>query len=372
MKPKVGRGRRVAVRLGVACLGLVAVWLVLGQLGLVPQWPLSPRQPELRATLKIGGPVSSVAFSPDGNTLASAGGLSTAAAGTAGKDYTIRLWDVATGQERATLQGHTEAVCSVAYSPDGKTLASGSGDGTIRLWDVATGQGRATLQGHPKAVCSVAYSPDGRTLASGSTDHTIRLWDAATGQERATLTGHEHEVSSVAYSPDGETLASGSYDGTIRLWDVATGQERATLRVHTPAALTLRGHTSAVHSVSYSADGTTLASGSWPAPVGLWDVATGQERAALTGHERSVNSVVDIPAVCSVAYSPDGKTLASGDAGGRIKLWDVATGNERASLKHPSQVNSVAFSPDGKTLASGSTDSTIKLWDLPAVKMKDK
>jgi WD40 repeat protein len=127
---------------------------------------------------------------------------------------------------RDTLKGHMAFVSSVAYSPDGKTLASGSADTTIKLWDVATGKEQATLKGHTdNTVTSVAYSPDGKTLASGSWETTIKLWDVATGKEQATLKGHTHYVYSVAYSPDGKTLASGSYDETIKLWDVATGKQ---------------------------------------------------------------------------------------------------------------------------------------------------
>jgi WD40 repeat protein len=183
---------------------------------------------------------------------------------------------IAQPKEKATLKGHTGFVYSVAYSPDGKTLASGSYDKSIKLWDVATGRELATLKGNTDAVCSVAYSPNGKTLAAGSGDLTGRLWsgdhdgmvklsDVATGRELATLKGNTDAVFSVAYSPDGKTLASGSWDDTtIKLWDVETCKERATLK----------GHTEIVNSFAYSPDGKTLASGSWDSTVKLWSVAT--------------------------------------------------------------------------------------------------
>ncbi|MBI3248818.1 MAG: WD40 repeat domain-containing protein [Deltaproteobacteria bacterium] len=240
--------------------------------------------------------------------------------------------------------GHTNTVTSVAFSPDGTTLASGSDDHSIRLWDVARGQPRAVLQGHIGRVMSVAFSPDGTTLASGSDDHSIRLWDVARGQPRAVLQGHTDWVQSVAFSPDGTTLASGSDDHTVWLWDVARGQPRAVLQ----------GHIGRVTSVAFSPDGTTLASGSWDHTILLWGVARGQERAVLQGHTNTVTSV---------AFSPDGTTLASG-SGSTIRLWDVAWGQERAVLQgHTGTVWSVAFSPDGTTLASGSTDHTVRLWE---------
>ncbi|KAJ5661456.1 uncharacterized protein N7477_009072 [Penicillium maclennaniae] len=297
--------------------------------------------------------VNSVAFSPDGLTLASGS-----------DDYTIKLWDTATGTQRQTLEGHLGWVSSVASSPDGLTLASGSDDYTIKLWDIATGTQWQTLEGHSESVTSVAFSPDGLTLASGSDDCTIKLWDTATGAQRQTLeghlhslwdiatgtqrqtlVGHLHSVRSVAFSPDRLTLASGSDDCTIKLWDTATGTQRQILE----------GHSDLVSSVAFSPDRLTLASGSDDCTIKLWDTATGTQRQILEGH---------LSLVSSVAFSPDGLTLASGSGDCTIKLWDTATGTQRQTLEgHLYLVSSVAFSPDGLTLASGSGDCTIKLWD---------
>ncbi len=168
-------------------------------------------QPKLRGN--VGDAIMSVAFSPDGKTLASG-------------SKSIKLWDAVTnGTNTATLEGHTGNVSSVAFSPDGKTLASGSQDTSIKLWDVASGKNTATLEGHANAVYSVAFSPNGKTLASGSEDRTIKLWDVASGTNTATLKGHMGGVWSVAFGPDGKRLASGSVDSTIKLWDVAPAKK---------------------------------------------------------------------------------------------------------------------------------------------------
>jgi hypothetical protein len=248
-----------------------------------------------------------------------------------------------------TLTGHTDWVTSVAFSPDGRLLASGSFDKTIELWEVATGSEVDTL-GPTGYVVSVAFSPDGRLLASGSSDKTIRLWEVATGSEVRTLTGHTDWVYSVAFSPDGRLLASGSSDKTIRLWEVATGS----------LVRTLSGHTGGVTSVAFSPDGRLLASGSLDATIKLWEVASGREVRTLSGHTGGVTSV---------AFSPDGRLLASGSLDATIKLWEVASGREVRTLSgHPLRPHrgchsSVAFSPDGRLLASGSGDTTITLWE---------
>jgi WD40 repeat protein len=281
----------------------------------------------------LRGHLSSVAYSPDGRTLASSS-----------HDGAVKIWDAATGREVRTLRGHMGTVTGVAYSRDGRALASAGWDQTVKLWDAATGQEIRTLKGSDSVVVSsflsVAFSPDGRTVASASTDHTVKLWNVATGQESRTLS-HPHGVMVVVYSPDGRTLASASNDGTVKLWNAVTGQEVRSIDG------TLLG---------FSPDGRLATSSD--NTVKLWNVATGQEVRTLRGPTDPVRSAV---------YSPDGHTLATASSDKPlVKLWDADTGKELRTLRgHAIEVSSVAYSPDGRTLASAGWDG-VKVWDANA------
>ena len=287
--------------------------------------------------------VLSVAFSPDGKTLASGD-----------NDYTVLLWDMATRQQIGLPLNDTGAVNAVAFSPDSKTLAAGNADGTVQLWDVTTPLPASSRFANGQAsVNRVAFSADGKTLATGDADGSIRLWNVATRRPiGGSFTVDAGQVYSLAFSPDGRTLATGSADGKVRLWDMATHRQ---LRLGNPDI----GQAGPIV-VAFSPDGKTLASGSADDKVQLWNLTTRQP----TG----LPLITGGGGVNSVAFSPDGNTLAAGDADGTVRLWEVATRQPIGSpfARHGGPVTSVAFSPDGKTLASGSYDLTVRLWNVAA------
>lgn len=297
-------------------------------------------------------PVHSIVFSPDGRMLAT------------GERDGVRLWDIDTGELKATLQENNERAESVAFSPDGRTVVSGNFDKTVHLWDVSTASLTATFTGHTQQVTSVAFSLDGETVASGSWDRTVRLWDVDTGTQKAILNGHKFPVASVSFSPDGKTLASGSVDKTIRLWEWDAQRDVGLVSLDlqkTPFA-TLQGHTFPVVSVAFSPDGKTLTSAANDATIRVWDIANGEHINIIPGHLFNITSVV---------FSPDGKTVSS-SSDTTVRLWDVGTAAFKSTfVGHTGAVFSAVFSPDGERVASGSADHTIRLWDIATGKQKD-
>jgi WD40 repeat protein/serine/threonine protein kinase len=260
-------------------------------------------------------------------------------------DGKVRLWDPAAGKLLRTFSGESQGFHGVAFSPDGQLLAAAHWNGTVTVWDLAANRERV-LKGDFKRSFSVAFHPDGRHLAAGS-GPTVVVWDLRTEQQTV-LSGHDGDINRVVYSRDGARLATASDDHTVRLWDATTGQLLRTLRNHQRGAV----------DVAFSPDGATLASAGRDRTVRLWDVTTGAEVRVLSGHTSDVEAV---------AFSPDGRRLASGASDTTVRLWDPATGQEIATLRdHKGFISCLAFSPDGRRLASGSygnLDFTVRVWD---------
>jgi WD40 repeat protein/energy-coupling factor transporter ATP-binding protein EcfA2 len=279
--------------------------------------------------------VYSVAFSPDGKLIVSGS-----------EDNTVRLWDIQGNPIGQPFQGHERSVSSVAFSPDGKLIVSGSEDNTVRLWDIQGNPIGQPFQGHERSVSSVAFSPDGKLIVSGSWDKTVRLWDIQGNPIGQPFQGHEASVSSVAFSPDGKLIVSGSGDNTVRLWDIQGN----------PIGQPFQGHESSVNSVAFSPDGKIIVSGSYDKTVRLWDISGNPIGKPFQGHVDSIRSVT---------FSRDGQMIASGSWDTTIRLWDLQ-GNliGKPFRGHENSVSSIAFSPNGQSLVSGSYQRTVRLWYL--------
>jgi WD40 repeat protein len=319
--------------------------------------------------------IYNITFSPDGQYLAAAS-----------NDRTVKIWSVADGKLLRTLEGHSDGVYGVYFSPDGKTIASASADNQIWLWDWSANKVLLILKGHRDRLNAVTFDPSGQYLASASNDGTVKLWSRRDGSLVNNLLGHSDRVYQVQFSPDGKTLGSSSADGTVRLWQVRTNKDLQTPLRHAQPAnsaifstdgksiasastdrtikirnlatekiTTIEGSYRRINSARFSPDNQLLAFGGFDKLVQIWNLSPQKKLAELLNTDK----------VNSINFSPDGQLIAIAGVDGKIKLWTVATAKELTTFAgHSGSVNHVIFSPDGKTLASASWDGTVKLWDV--------
>jgi len=297
-----------------------------------------PKPSGLRQALKgHTKPVTGVAFSPDGKTLAS---------GSA--DGTVKLWNAQTGELQQTHEEAGAEIHGLAFAPDGKTLAIGvvhqGGEGYAALLDLAAGKlGDAKRKLAENNITSVAFSPDGKTVAVGNVSNSLNLWDAESGTLKKALEGQGIQTRALVFSPDGKTLVGGGWGKTVKVWNLETGD-----------LTELSGNDSEIEAVAYAGDGHTMASVGMDNTLRLWDVPTKALRQSLTtGNDLAT----------SVAFSPDGK-LVVGGSGSDVKLWDAASGAPGQSFTDDTPATALAFAPDGQTVASGCQDGTVKLWTI--------
>jgi WD40 repeat protein len=314
-------------------------WLAVG--GPVPLWDVATCKPCALGPFQHTGIIETLAFSPDGKIIV-----------TGSHDMTARLWDVAANKPLGMKLTHKATVNSVAFSPDGETIATGSDDGAAQLWDRRTGKRRGAALQHRDGVSEVAFSPDGKTVATASLDNTIRLWDVAAATPLGMLLPHPRAVKVAAFGPGGKVVLTASYDQiqTAQIWDAVTGM---------PIGPSLRQDRGAF-SAAFSPDAKTVVIAD-AFGAQRWDVATGQRK----GDRMIPHGPKGLtPVGWAVAYSPDGKTILHGTGDSAAYLWDAATGEPIGEpLQHQDSVEAVAFSPDGKTLLTGSMDKKAKLWD---------
>ncbi len=275
-----------------------------------------------------------------------------------------QAWDAETGELVTTFSGHTGDILGIAYSPDGRRIATGGSDGIAQVWDAATGKRLLTLAGHGIDVVQVAFTPDGDRLLTGGMDGTARLWDIspAGGRDWLTVPGPADRQGGVSFSPDGTSFAVPGQVAGVTIRDVETGAK----------IITLKGHDATIRRMAFSPDGTRLAGAAGSGPgdplanstVPVWDVTTGELVMTLEGHADQV---------ASVAFSPDGRRLATGSWDGTVRLWDASSGKELHAVDVGDEVFALGFSPDGRYLVSGDDgDETLTLWDADTLERREK